>query len=240
VLCSVLSPSPSAAALVVDLSQWTSPPSAQPAHHSGGKVQQAAATMNGQAAFVSAFHYQHPTQDGFGDEALLAAPASAAFSGGLPLPFRPPAALPALYNHHAHAHVHGHQQQQQPHQLSPDFAAFAPRPLPLRMATFAQDDAELARLQELSNKWESDATVSTIHCHVCPHMYSREQGPLVSERLASSEITTEYANADPVFQAKTAVCFFRHILPLRWPREFYGTSCSCHSILYSALLLPKH
>ncbi|KAF2433008.1 cysteine proteinase [Tothia fuscella] len=55
------------------------------------------------------------------------------------------------------------------------------------MAAFAQDDDELARMQELSNKWESDAT-----------------GPLVSERLASSAITTEYANADPVYQAKTA------------------------------------
>jgi hypothetical protein len=123
--------------------------------------------MNGQAALVSAFHYQHhPTHDGFGDRALLAAPASAGFSGGLPLPFRTPAALPALYNHHA-AHVHAHLQQQQQHQqILSTSAAFA-RPLPPRMATFAQDEAELARLQELSNKWESDATVSTVHCHVC-------------------------------------------------------------------------
>ncbi|KAF2397511.1 cysteine proteinase [Trichodelitschia bisporula] len=56
------------------------------------------------------------------------------------------------------------------------------------MEAFAQQpDDELAQLQELSNKWESDAS-----------------GPLVSERVSSSAITTEYANADPVYQAKTA------------------------------------
>jgi len=32
-----------------------------------------------------------------------------------------------------------------------------------------------------------------------------EQGPLVSERISSSAITTEYANGDPVYQTKTAV-----------------------------------
>lgn len=32
------------------------------------------------------------------------------------------------------------------------------------------------------------------------------QGPLVSDLLLSSAITTEYANADPVYQRKTAVC----------------------------------
>lgn len=31
------------------------------------------------------------------------------------------------------------------------------------------------------------------------------QGPLVGQRQPSSAITTEYASADPVFQAKTAV-----------------------------------
>jgi hypothetical protein len=32
------------------------------------------------------------------------------------------------------------------------------------------------------------------------------QGPLVGQRQPSTAITTEYASADPVFQAKTAVC----------------------------------
>jgi hypothetical protein len=119
--------------------------------------------MNGHFLFA-------PTHDSFGDGGLLAAPASAGFSGGrfsgLPLPFRPsapPAALPALYsnppNNHTHAHAaHSHQHQLS---LSSTSAAFA-HPSPLRMATFAQDEAELAHLQELSNKWESDATVSSL------------------------------------------------------------------------------
>ncbi|KIW07895.1 uncharacterized protein PV09_01806 [Verruconis gallopava] len=50
-----------------------------------------------------------------------------------------------------------------------------------------QQDEELARLQELSNKWEPDAT-----------------GPFVSDLLDSTAITAEYANADPVYQVKTA------------------------------------
>ena len=32
-----------------------------------------------------------------------------------------------------------------------------------------------------------------------------EQGPLVGQRQPSTAITTEYASADPIFQAKTAV-----------------------------------
>ena len=35
-----------------------------------------------------------------------------------------------------------------------------------------------------------------------------QQGPLVGQRQPSTAITTEYASADPVFQAKTAVCVF--------------------------------
>ncbi|KAF2674955.1 hypothetical protein BT63DRAFT_449942 [Microthyrium microscopicum] len=52
---------------------------------------------------------------------------------------------------------------------------------------FDGQDDELARMQELSNNWEPEAT-----------------GPLVSERIASSNLTTEYADADPVYQVKTA------------------------------------
>jgi hypothetical protein len=140
------------------------------------------ATMDGQAAFASAFHYpppqqqqqQHPTLDGFGAGPLLHAPTSAVLSGGLPLPLRPPAALPALYNNHAanananaypHAHLPHHQHQQHHHHHPSTTAVALARPSSLRMATFAQDDAELARLQELSNKWESDASVSRLLHH---------------------------------------------------------------------------
>ncbi|KAF2785623.1 cysteine proteinase [Melanomma pulvis-pyrius CBS 109.77] len=49
------------------------------------------------------------------------------------------------------------------------------------------DDEELAQLQKLSNDFEPEPT-----------------GPLVGERQSSSAITTEYANADPVFRIKTA------------------------------------
>jgi hypothetical protein len=118
-----------------------------------------------EAAFANAFHYQtHPTQQqslNYGEGPVLlagAAPTSAAFSGVLPppmshhpLPFRPsapPADLPAIYNRQQHQHP--------PHLTTNSFV----RPPPLRMAAFSQDDDELARLQELSNKWESDATVS--------------------------------------------------------------------------------
>ena len=34
-----------------------------------------------------------------------------------------------------------------------------------------------------------------------------QQGPLVGQREPSTAITTEYASADPVFQAKTAVSY---------------------------------
>ena len=38
------------------------------------------------------------------------------------------------------------------------------------------------------------------------------QGPLVGERQSSHAITTEYANADPVYRAKTAVSYTGHSL----------------------------
>ncbi|KAF1951713.1 cysteine proteinase [Byssothecium circinans] len=46
---------------------------------------------------------------------------------------------------------------------------------------------DLAQLQKLSNEFVPEAT-----------------GPLVGERQSSAAITTEYANADPVYRAKTA------------------------------------
>ncbi|TKA71516.1 hypothetical protein B0A55_06112 [Friedmanniomyces simplex] len=50
-----------------------------------------------------------------------------------------------------------------------------------------QSEEELAELQKLSNEYEPEVT-----------------GPLVSQREPSSNITSEYASADPVYQAKTA------------------------------------
>jgi ubiquitin thioesterase protein OTUB1 len=74
------------------------------------------------------------------------------------------------------------------------------------MAAYQNHQDELAQLQELSNKWEPEATVLQ-GPQLCPDRARTDwrQGPLVSERLSSSAIATEYANADPVYQAKTAV-----------------------------------
>ncbi|KAI7457765.1 cysteine proteinase [Hortaea werneckii] len=52
---------------------------------------------------------------------------------------------------------------------------------------YQQSDDELAELQKLSEGFEPEVT-----------------GPLVGQREPSTNITTEYASADPVFQAKTA------------------------------------
>lgn len=123
--------------------------------------------MNRQSAYVSALslpvhfhdptsHHPHHLSQAFGECGALAPPASASFSGSLalPLPFRPAAApppppttaadLPVDYNNLNVGHHHH----------------FARPPTTLRMAAFAsQHDDELARLQELSNKWEPEATV---------------------------------------------------------------------------------
>ncbi|GAB7359809.1 hypothetical protein MBLNU230_g6978t1 [Neophaeotheca triangularis] len=55
------------------------------------------------------------------------------------------------------------------------------------MAYQQSPEDELAELQKLSNEYEPEAT-----------------GPLVGQRQSSSNLTTEYATADPVYQAKTA------------------------------------
>ncbi|KAK5130340.1 hypothetical protein LTR08_002180 [Meristemomyces frigidus] len=70
------------------------------------------------------------------------------------------------------------------------------QPLPLRprqqnpqqqTMEYPQSDEDLAKFQKLSNEYEPEVT-----------------GPLVGQREPSTAITTEYASADPVFQAKTA------------------------------------
>ncbi|KAH7402772.1 peptidase C65 Otubain-domain-containing protein [Pyrenochaeta sp. MPI-SDFR-AT-0127] len=52
---------------------------------------------------------------------------------------------------------------------------------------YLPSDEELAHLQKLSSEYEPEAT-----------------GPLVGERQSSAAITTQYANADPVYRVKTA------------------------------------
>lgn len=117
--------------------------------------------MNEQAAF--AFHHYHESLnfDHAGNGVLMtgvgAPPISAAYTNGRsgvvplqPLPFRPSADPPAVYNTNLDLHSH-HQ-----HRSTASFRG----PQELRMAAFPQEDEELARLQELSNKWEPDVTVS--------------------------------------------------------------------------------
>ena len=95
-------------------------------------------------------------------------------------------------------------------------------------------DEELAEFQKLSNEYEPEVTVR-LQSRPCfgpvevmfllcfggwflnfgtdimaelrvSADHDFRQGPLVSQRQPSTNITTEYASADPVFQAKTAVC----------------------------------
>jgi ubiquitin thioesterase protein OTUB1 len=81
---------------------------------------------------------------------------------------------------------------------------------------------ELAHLEKLSSEYEPEATVCGIshsdtvfwvklsdrsgyHDSINPHANARMQGPLVSEKMSTSRITTEYMNGDPVYRNKTQV-----------------------------------
>ncbi|OMP88751.1 Ubiquitin thioesterase OTUB1 [Diplodia seriata] len=81
---------------------------------------------------------------------------------------------------------------QLPHRTAELPAGYNPTPLPLRPPAarmsyqqMAADD-ELAHLQKLSNEYTPEAT-----------------GPLVGPRQSTAAITTEYANGDPIYRAKT-------------------------------------
>lgn len=109
----------------------------------------------------------------------------------LPLPFRPAvtAGLPANYNTAGQAVAHQHQ-----------FVRSAIR-TPQRMASYSaqqQQDDELARLQELSNKWEADATVS----------YAR--------RFSTMHL-------DLLFRSMSRLCRFSTFIPLTSPHV--GSAC---------------
>ncbi|CAI6335973.1 unnamed protein product [Periconia digitata] len=85
-----------------------------------------------------------------------------------------------------------HHQQQQLQQLQQHPGHIGPRPTAVRMvaadSAYVLPDDELAQLQKLSGDYQPETT-----------------GPLVGERQSSAAITAEYANADPVYRAKTAV-----------------------------------
>jgi hypothetical protein len=102
-----------------------------------------------------------------------------------------------------------------PHGFPTHSPAVAGSSLPLSLqysvpgmaAPFGDDNDELARMQELSNSWEPEATVSLHNSLVISSLFTtlNFQGPLISECLPSSALTKEYANADPIYQIKTAV-----------------------------------
>ena len=84
------------------------------------------------------------------------------------------------------------------------------------MAYQQQSEQDLAELQKLSNEYEPEVTVSEVKIETLklPEVHQSadhdlHQGPLVGQREPSTAITTEYASADPVFQAKTAVSLHR-------------------------------
>ncbi|KAL6712482.1 hypothetical protein ACN47E_000359 [Coniothyrium glycines] len=87
---------------------------------------------------------------------------------------RAPVLPPAGFNHQ-HTGQHHHQ-----HGRPANFPMADP-------ATYMATDEELAHLQKLASDFEPEVT-----------------GPLVGERQSSSAITSEYANADPIYRIKTA------------------------------------
>lgn len=102
---------------------------------------------------------------------------------------------------------------QLPHRTAELPAGYNPTPLPPRPPAarmsyqqMAADD-ELAQLQKLSNEYQPEATVSPRARPPAPEraVADSPQGPLVGPRQSTAAITTEYANGDPVYRAKTQV-----------------------------------
>ncbi|KAJ4362154.1 hypothetical protein N0V95_001502 [Ascochyta clinopodiicola] len=72
---------------------------------------------------------------------------------------------------------------------------------------FMTAEEEHAYMQKLSSEYEPEATVSpapAAHALTESGKLTAAQGPLVGERQSSAAITTQYANADPVYRIKTA------------------------------------
>lgn len=77
-------------------------------------------------------------------------------------------------------------------------------PQPINMS-YVRSDEELAELQKLSQDYRPEYSVSPSPRYEFGSYANTAEGPLVSEKQSSSSVTTEYANADPVYRAKTAV-----------------------------------
>jgi hypothetical protein len=104
----------------------------------------------------------HPTQQLF-REGGMAPPSSAGFSGAAQrrLPFRPAAAGLPVVDDHTHTNSNHHQAFPHPNQNTHHHDAFLHQRT-LRMGSFEHSqNEELARLQELSNKWEPEANASS-------------------------------------------------------------------------------
>jgi hypothetical protein len=78
-------------------------------------------------------------------------------------------------------------------------------------APYGTTDEELAKMQELSNTWESKSevceAVASERRAVSCKLTNLSQDPLLSDRIPTTNLTTEYANADPYYVVKTQVCF---------------------------------
>lgn len=142
-------------------------------------------TMSRPSVLTASFHHPY-SQQPFVDSVVH--PALSYRPTPQPLPLRPPeysAGHAHQHPHHAYPHNHQHldhhharpqhpQQQQQP-------------PVSMAGNAYMPTDEELAHLQKLSHEYDPEVP-----------------GPLVGERQSSTAITTEYANADPVYRVKTA------------------------------------
>jgi ubiquitin thioesterase protein OTUB1 len=111
---------------------------------------------------------------------------------------RAPVLAPAGFNHHQHQHTGHHQ-----HGRSQNHNQNQHHNLSTMADPYMASDEQMAHLQKLSSEYEPEATVSLL-CLGGMTIADRHQGPLVGERQSSAAITTEYANADPIYRVKTA------------------------------------
>jgi ubiquitin thioesterase protein OTUB1 len=116
-----------------------------------------------------------------------------------PLPMRAPVLAPAGFNHHQLQHTGHHQ-----HGRSQNHNQNQQHHLSTMADPYMASDEQMAHLQKLSSEYEPEATVSLLCLGGMTTAADRHQGPLVGERQSSAAITTEYANADPIYRVKTA------------------------------------
>jgi len=83
---------------------------------------------------------------------------------------------------------------------------------------YEMSEDDLSEFQELSNKYQPEATVRSmitelnpsrrathLHNNLNPTLLTTSQGPLLGPKRSSNHITAEYETADPVYRTKTAV-----------------------------------